>query len=107
MGRKVLRHIIMEAKAMKIILASMMFLLFTALVSDAVSAKTVSIAGNSKSKVEGRCGESGGAVLAQRKKGHTQRWLEPDQGGPSFGGASAGPKKTCDKVPPACIATTP
>src|SRR5260221_10208584 len=93
MGRKVLRHITMEAKAMKIILASMMFLLFTALVSDAVSAKTVSITGNSKSKVEGRCGESGGGVWAQSKTGPTHGGLDSDGGGIVFGGASAAPKK--------------
>lgn len=91
-----LRHFTMEPKAMKIRLASMIFILFTALVSDAVLAKTVPIAGNSKTQVEGRCGESGGVFWTQGKKGHTYGCLNPDGGGIVCSGVTAAQKKTCD-----------
>jgi hypothetical protein len=86
----------MEPKAMKTFLASMTFLLFAAMVSDAVLAKTVSVAGNSRAKVEGRCGESGGVFWTEGKTGHTYGSMNPDGGGIVCSGVTAAQKKTCD-----------
>ena len=80
---------------MKTILVSITVLLAAALGSDAAFAKTVSIAGNSKTKVEGRCNESGG-VYWTGKTGNTYGSMNPDGGGIACSGVTSAQKKTCE-----------
>src|SRR5438477_4077959 len=76
--------------------AMMSFTLLAALASEPVVAKTVSIAGNSKTKVEGRCNESGGVYWTQGKTGNTYGCMNPDGGGIVCSGVTSAQKKTCD-----------
>src|SRR5213592_323106 len=93
--QNLLHQFTMESTAMKTILVSMAVLLAAALGSDAVFAKTVSIAGNSKTKVEGRCNESGGVFWTQGSTGHTYGCMNSDGGGIVCSGVTSAQKKTC------------
>lgn len=66
-------------------------------------AEKVSIKGNSKTQVEGRCGTSGGVFFPSSKTNSTYGCVNQDTSGIVCGGITKAQKKTCDTfrtVPP-------
>lgn len=73
-----------------------------ALLADSAMAEEVPITGHSKTKVEGKCNDSGG-VYWPTSSGGTYGCMNPDGSGIVCGGATAKDKKTCStfrQVPP-------
>lgn len=71
-----------------------------ALLADSVMAEEVSIKGNSKDAVQGRCNESGGTYWPD---GGTYGCINKDNSGIVCGGKTAHDKKTCStfmQMPP-------
>jgi len=103
----VLRYFTMGSTAMKIMWVSVAFLLLSGLLSDAVLAKTVSIAGNSRTQVEGKCGTSGGVFWKEGSTGHTYGCMNSDGSGIVCSGVTAAQKKSCDTFRQAPVAHFP
>lgn len=77
--------------------------LTTSTLAGLVLAEKVSIKGNSKTQVEGRCGESGGVFFPSSHTNSTYGCLNKDGSGIVCGGYTKAFKKTCDTfrtVPP-------
>lgn len=89
----------MNVKAM---LATLLPFAVIALLANSAMAEEVSIKGHSKTKVEGKCNESGG-VFWPTSAGGTYGCMNPDGSGIVCGGATPKDKKTCAtfrQVPP-------
>ena len=83
--------------------ASLILVVIVTTLCASVSAKTISIKGNSKTQVGGKCGESGGIFFPSSKTNRTYGCVNQDGTGIVCGGTTTAQKKTCDtfkKLPP-------
>ncbi len=86
----------------KATLAAILSFAAIALLADSATAEEVPIKGHSKTKVEGKCNESGG-VYWPTSAGGTYGCMNPDGSCIICGGMTAKDKKTCStfrQVPP-------